>query len=137
SVSDQFVHRAPPGGYGDGRGPGVGPRPPRVSRSAVDQEQPSAGGASVGGCSPCVLPNHLSSSCLAVPSLSVFWLAWLTASQVLTSPFFRPAPSFSAVNGSPRILKLPPPCLAKPARMRSSVVTASRLLPASLATHSE
>src|SRR4051794_40770118 len=92
--------------------------------AAVRQLQPSAVGAVASKFRP-VLPNHLSHSCLVVPSAYMAAMALLTASQPLMSPFLSPTPYFSSVKEALAILKTPGSRAEKPARMVASVETAS------------
>src|SRR5690606_27161609 len=113
--------------------PGPG-GPGRAGRPC--QAQPSITGTVLTRFSP-VPAKGFSRYWPAVPSEYILVMALLTASQVSVSPFFMPTPYFSSVKGSLMTLKEPGCWLANPARMRSSVLTASSAPDFSLLTHSE
>src|SRR5690606_12055541 len=86
--------------------------------AGVGQVQPSNWGTLLVSFRP-ESPNHLVRRRWAVPSWYMAVMARLTASQPLRSPFLRPTPYFSSVNGA--LIMRPGRPAAKPARIRSSV----------------
>src|SRR3954471_17891434 len=94
--------------------------------------------SSVGAALP-LLPNVSSQGFLYEPSPTDALRMSLILLQPAESSFFRPMPYGSVLNGLPTTLNLPAycSCEAYPARMMSSVVTASTWPPASAVTHFE
>src|SRR5699024_6734918 len=72
-----------------------------------------------------VLPDHSSRDSAAVPSWYISLIALLTASQARTSPWGSPTPYFSSVKGLFTKRSAEGSSARKPARIRSSVETAS------------
>src|SRR5690606_10074514 len=130
-TADRTADLPRPGRTGPGRGIG-----PADQAGRPCQAQPSISGTVLTSFSP-VPAKCFSRYWPAVPSEYILVMALLTASQVSVSPFFMPTPYFSSVKGSLMTLKEPGCWLANPARMRSSVLTASSAPDFSLLTHSE
>ena len=82
-------------------------------------------------------PRFLSNAAFHAPSGSIFFSASLILVRSSVSSFFRPMPYFSSENGLPTILNAPGLCAAYPARITSSVVTASTAPFFSASTHAE
>src|SRR5690606_37766479 len=108
-----------PGRTGPSRGIG-----PADQAGRPCQAQPSISGTVLTSLSP-VPAKCFSRYWPTVPREYILVMALLTASLVSVSPFFMPTPYFSSVKGSLMTLKEPGCWLANPARMRSSVLTAS------------
>ena len=83
------------------------------------------------------VPRVASHAALYRPSVKIFCSASLIASRPFLSSLASPMPYGSLLNGLPTTLSWPAYCAAYPARMMSSVLTASTLLPISAATHLE
>src|SRR6266545_1999888 len=113
--------------------------PPPDSRTDERQAQLVSFVVSRVGAGVPLLPSVASQAALYRPSAAAAFRISLILSQLDLSSFFRPMPYGSVLNGLPTTLSLPAncDCAAYPARMMSSVVTASTEPWASASTHLE
>src|SRR5215475_12272993 len=111
------------------------PEPPSgTAQGGLTQYRSSVGGVGA-GVPP--TPSVLSHACLYRPSAKIFCSASLIWSRPCLSFNARPIPYGSWLNGSPTTWSWPAYFAEYPARMMSSVLTASTLLPISAVTHLE
>src|SRR6266511_2219289 len=113
--------------------------PPPDSRTDERQAQLVSFVVSRVGAGVPLLPSVASQAALYRPSAAAAFRISLILSQLDLSSFFRPMPYGSVLNGLPTTLSLPAncDCAAYPARMMSSLVTASTEPWASASTHLE